>query len=413
MYLASMIHRDRLFDLATRWFADSLEPGDGRFVTEAFIYEFIISSGTVRRFVQDILQLKSREPPRLRRFFFKDELRRAIAEACRAPTARTQELLRNFASRPEEFFPRTPTNLLVATHPDGALAAMVRFKSIRRLAEKASRRIADRLSDEIRATALSLADARARAAGVSLPQLVSPPEIMVEEFESAERIVSHSFRDGPIVLEPRHVRIDDMIGMKFVGSPEELERIERGVREYPDAQVVERTAHEGAYCDVQLLVDLQLPPAGEIIGRHRGRDWSPAQDRGIPPRLLEEDFPAYVETGERTFRCEIILTTFDELVESEFGRSMHEERILQQRSAAPYRGRIARNASFIIEYLLMLAISPAVGVPSLPVKMWGRYLEDAFSAAVWMLFGVPYRQGLTGSFEPELERVMNEIGTPH
>jgi hypothetical protein len=409
VYLASMIHRDRLFRVATRWLADSIEPGDGRFVTELFIYEFIISSGTVRRFMQDILQLQSRETPRPRRLFFKDELRRAIVEACRDPTPRTRELLRRFASRPEEFFPRTPTNLLVATHPDGALAAMLRFKSIRRLAEKASRRIADRLSDEIRAAALSLADARARAAGVALPQLVTPPEAMAEEFASAERTVSHSFKDRRIVLEPHQVWIDDVIGMKFVGRPEELERIERGVREHPHARVVERTVHEGTYCDIQLLVDLQLPPVSEIVERHRGRDWSAVQDRGLPPDVLEKDFPGYVETGDRTFRCEIILTTFDELVESEFGRSMHEERILVQRGAAPYRGRIARNASFIIEYLLMLAISPTVEVAALPVKMWGRYLEDAFSAAVWMLFGV-YRQGLTGSFEPELARVVDEVG---
>lgn len=412
MYLASMIHRDRLFRLVKRWLADSPEPDDGRFITELFIYEFLISSGTVQRLVQDVLQLKSHEAPRLRRFFFKDELRRAIVDACAVPTGRIQELFQDFASRPEEFFPRTPTNLYVATYPNGALAVMVRFKTIRRLAEKASRRIADRLSFEIRRAANALASVRARAIGVPLTQLVSSPETMVEEFAAAERIVSRSFKDQCMVLEPQQAWIDDMIGVKFVGVPEELERIERAVREQPNVRVVERSVHEGRYCDTQLLVDLQLPPVTQIIERHRGRDWSAGRGRGLSPEVLERDFPAYVETGDRTFRCEVILTTFEALVESEFGHSMHEERILEQRSAAPYRGRIARNASFIVEYLLMLAISPTIEVTSIPVKMWGRYLEDAFSSSVWTLFGVPYRQGLTGSFGSELERIMDPNHDP-
>ncbi len=409
MYLASMIHRERLFRIVLRWFGDRVEPGDGRFVTELFLYEFVVSGGTVRRFVGDILQSVSADAPRLRRFLLKDELRRAIVEAAVNPVPRVQELFRLFAQRPEEFFPRTPTNLVVATRADGRLAGMIRFKSIRRLAEKASRRIADRLAAEIRGTALALAETRARTAGVPLAQLVSSPDQMAEEFAAAERIVSHSFKDQRLVLEPHHMRIDDMIGIKFVGTPEELLRIERAVRSHPCAQVVERQVHEGSYCDVQLLVELQLPPVADIIAAQRTRDWSQAAGRGLSAQELADDFPGFVESGARTFRCEIILTTFDELVESEFGRSMHEERIIQQRTAAPYRGRIARNASYLVEYLLMLAISPTTEISALPVKMWGRYLEDAFSAAIWMLFGVPYRQGLTGALELEIGRELDRL----
>jgi len=401
MYLASMIHRDRLFRVTSRWFADALEPDDGRLVTEIFVYEFLVSSDTVQRFANDVLQGGGGAPVRWRRCSFKDELRRAIAEACHSANDRTRELLAMYAARPEEFFPRTPTDLLMASRADTALAGMLRFKSIRRLAEKASRRIADRLSDEINGMARALAGARAHAAGLSLPHLVSSPEKMAEEFASAERIVSQEFRDRCMVLEPRHMTVDDAIGLKFVGSVEELERIESAVRQHPDARVAERSAHTGRYRDIQLLVDLQLPPPAVILARHRGRDWSPARSRGLRPEVLERDFPAYVETGERTIRCEIILTTLDDLVESEFGRCMHEERILQQRGAAPYSGRIARNASFIIEYLLMVAVSPTVEVPALPVKMWGRYLEDAFSSAVWALFGVDHRFGLAAPFEVE------------
>jgi hypothetical protein len=33
--------------------------------------------------------------------------------------------------------------------------------------------------------------------------------------------------------------------------------------------------------------------------------------------------------------------------------------------------------------------------------MWGRYLEDAFSSAVWALYGVDHRFGLAAPLEGE------------
>ena len=53
-----------------------------------------------------------------------------------------------------------------------------------------------------------------------------------------------------------------------------------------------------------------------------------------------------------------------------------------------YSGRIASNASFLMEYMLMLAMSPTLAVGELPIKMWGRYLPDVYSLAVWKLFGI-------------------------
>ena len=84
----------------------------------------------------------------------------------------------------------------------------------------------------------------------------------------------------------------------------------------------------------------------------------------------------------------MILTTHADLVESEFGSCIHEARILEQRAAVTYSGRIASNASFLIEYMLMLALSPTLEVGDLPVKMWGRYLPDVYSMSVWKLFGI-------------------------
>jgi len=390
MYLTGLVHRDRLFGLATRWFSDRVEGGDGRFLTEAFVYESLISSPTSQRFMVEILNRIYPGPLRLQRIYQKDDLREAILTGCPEPTDRMESLFQEYLELPEEFFPRTPVDLVLGIDGEGLLRGAMRIKRVRRVAEKASRRVADRLAGAINQQARGLAEARARAVGIPLHLLTTPPETMNEEFRTAERVVSRAFREQQIRFAPEDLRVDDVIGLKFVGNPAELGRIEQVIAEHPAATIAQREEHHGDYNDINLLVDLRVPPGPRLVRRMEGRDWSFVAGRGLDPDALTRGFGPYVETGDPTFRTEIILTTYEELAESEFGRSIHEKRILDQRQSAPYRGRIAMNAACIIEYLLMLAISPTLEVRSLPVKMWGRYLPDTFSRAVWRLFGVEH-----------------------
>lgn len=402
MYLSGLIHREKLFELALRWFGDWIEPRDGRFLTEVFVFESLISGPTARQFLTDILSTIHPDPYNLRRVYRKDEVRRAIVRSYLDPAPLMQELIEQYKALPEEFFPRTPTDLVMAVGPDERLLGMTRIKRIRRIAEKASRRVADRLAGVIMRSAQSLAELRAEAAGIPLNQLLTPPEVMAEEFAVAERIISQSFRERRVSFKAQDLVINDMIGSKFIGSELELAAIEKAISEYPGAKLIEREVHQGEYNAVNLLIDLHLPPASQIIDRARGCDWSIAAARGLAPEGMDAAFAAYVESGATTFRTEVILTTFEELVESEFGRSIHEERILQQRRNSSYTGRIATNASFIIEYLLMLAMSPSTSLDELPVKMWGRYLPETFSKAVWDLFGIDQGMVLWDTYLPEL-----------
>ena len=109
-----------------------------------------------------------------------------------------------------------------------------------------------------------------------------------------------------------------------------------------------------------------------------------------------------MESCRRTFRVELILTTFEDLVESEFGVGIHEQRILDQRDLASEHGRIARNASFIIEYMLRLAISPTVTIDHLPIKIWGRYIRDTVDHSLRRL---TVRSPSTGSFPRSTSRI--------
>jgi hypothetical protein len=387
MYLTGLIHRRKLLDVTMRWLADDCRPGDGRFATEVFIFEKLISTPTGREFLQDINRAVRPGPVTSRRIAIKDDLRKAIVSASNPSSRHAWELFDRFAALPEEFFPGTPADFILTFGDDGALLGMVRFKRIRRIAEKASRRIADNLAGAIRKAAASLKGPR-RSGGLAenCDGLVTP-ELSPAMIDLAEREVGRRFREYGLSFEPGHMRIDDLMGFKFVGTESELERIEAAIREHPRVRGVEREVHRGRYNDINLLVDLELPPAVEIIDRMRGWDWSEAGYRGLDEGTLRRDFPGYVESGERTFRAEVILTTFEELVESEFGSAIHEQRVVEQRSSSAYAGRLAQNASFIVEYLLNLAISPTVEVERLPVKLWGRYLPDLYSQAVWSLYG--------------------------
>ena len=49
----------------------------------------------------------------------------------------------------------------------------------------------------------------------------------------------------------------------------------------------------------------------------------------------------------------------------------------------------------------MLAISPSIEVDTIPVKMWGRYLPDTLSIAIWKLWGVELGVRTASSFLPD------------
>lgn len=394
MHVTGLIHRDRLFDLSIRWLTDRLDPGDGLFLTRVFVFESLISAPSALGFMRDVARALDPGPYCMDRFRSKDEVRKLIEHACPEPGPRATELFQRFRKNPEEFFPRTPVDLIAATLRTGEIVGMMRVKQLRRIADKASRRVADKLAREIWQTARLLAEGRARASGVRLDELVSTTRDMEEEFFESERAISLAFKENEILFEKRDLRVDDVMAVKFVGTPEKLFDVEKAIHEHPMASIAEREVHTGRYNDVNLLVDIQLPPIGEITDRMKDFDWSFAAPRGLDPSTCDADFAAYLESGARTFRIEVILTTLEELIESEFGRSTHEERILSQRHEATYSGRIAQNASAIINYMLLLALSSRTTVEQIPIKMWGRYLEDTIALSIDELFGVAQGQSM-------------------
>jgi hypothetical protein len=382
MYLTGLTHRDRLFDIACRWLADRVEPKDGRTLTEIFAFERAITAPSVRALVADLSRTLRPGSLALKRVTNKDAVREAILAAVMDPSPRARQLIERYRRQPEEFFPRTPVHMSLINREDGTLAGMVRRKRIRRIAEKVSRYVARQLAGEIDEAARRLAADRARSAGIPLDRMVSTPVEMRSDFTEAERQVATRIRSMEVTLDPELQQVDDVIGVKLIATPEEIERLEVALDEREHTWAFHRKVHEGSYVGTHYLVEIELPPVDRIVDGLRGIDWSFAAGRGLSVFDLESEFYEYVSTGSRTFSLELILTTIDDLVESEFGRGIHEVRILEQRDRAGYSGRIAQNASWIIEYMLCHAISPTAVVEEIPIKIWGRYLRDTLYYAV-------------------------------
>jgi hypothetical protein len=382
-----LTHRDRLFDVAARWLADRLQPADGQIVTEIFAFERAITAPVVRHFVADLCRTCHHGDLYMERISSKDQIREAIVDAAAHPSSRVAELIDWYRQLPEEFFPRTPVRMSLVTLRNGKLAAIVRRKRIRRIADKVSRRIADQLSGEIDAVARALAASRPRHHNTAPPPGISPSGIPAAVGGAAERLVADRIRSGRLSLAPEKNRVDDVIGVKIIGTPTELETIERSLDSLEYTWAFQREVHAGSYEGIHYLVDLELPSNETILSQMAGIDWSFAGGRGLEIQDLGCRFRSYIESCSRTFRVELILTTFEDLVESEFGVSIHEQRILDQRDLASDFGRIAVNASSIIEYMLRLATSPNVDIDFLPIKIWGRYIRDTVSHAIANLGG--------------------------
>jgi hypothetical protein len=375
MYLSGLTHRDRLFDVAMRWLADRLHRDDGRVLTEIFAFERAITAPTVRRFVADLCRVCRREDLYLERTTNKDQLREAIVAAAAHPTSRVAELIDWYRQLPEEFFPRTPVRMSIITLRNGRLAAVIRRKRIRRIADKVSRRVAAQLTAEVESVARALTASRPR----SVEGVINndrPPSAPAGIRGAAERLVADRIRSGRIILDPDKQRVDDVIGAKVIVGENEIPRIEAALDHLDYAWAHHREVHDGCYRGIHYLVDLELPPDQVILDNMRAIDWSFAAGRGLPVSELGWRFRDYLESCNRTFQVELILTTYEDLVESEFGICIHEQRILDQRDVASDYSRLAQNASSIMEYMLRLATSPTVDIDELPFKIWGRYIRD-------------------------------------
>ncbi|MEM1008956.1 MAG: hypothetical protein AAGJ35_08105, partial [Myxococcota bacterium] len=79
----------------------------------------------------------------------------------------------------------------------------------------------------------------------------------------------------------------------------------------------------------------------------------------------------------------------EEMLESEIGRTMHEDRIVEQRTHQVYRGHLARNVRFLMEFIFACGIAPCTSISAIPIHVWIQYMPDTFDEVMNDLLGIP------------------------
>jgi hypothetical protein len=230
---------------------------------------------------------------------------------------------------------------------------------------------------------------RAKDHNLTLEELITPKNLMELEFVKAEKDIAKMFKDNNIRLDKSDLEIHDVGGVKIVASEEKLSLLEKELSEQLNIRVNDRESFSGNYQATSLVIEVEWNP-DHVCRRYMDlRAWKKYLNRGLPETELKKGLEPLLEGSKPTLKLELILSTFPDMVESELGNSLHEERIVAQRDNKLYRGYIPMNVEFLIEYLLAVGVCPHTSIEKLPIKIWGRYLPDTVIDHIRALYGMP------------------------
>ena len=389
MYLTSFIHRNALFNIAERWFCNRPESGDGRSLTEILICDGFVVKETLAVLTERLLDMTHRRPFHQKPIRSKGELRDIICGDDQGAEPRVAELFRRYRENPDYYYREAPTNSMVYLDEQNHLLGSFRIKRPKRIAEKANRRIADWIFGKVIAQAQEMARERARQSGVPLDGFVTPYEEMLREFIRAEEFIAGSFRDGSIKFDRAALTIQDVGAIKIIAGNNELQQLEKVLIQTPDIAVLEREDFNGKYKAANLILEVPWDSAYVCQRYRESRAWERYLDRGISEDDLKKGLEQFLGDVEPKINIEVILSTFPDMVESEFGSSIHEERIIAQRDDKHYRGYIPMNVEFLVESLFAVGFSPKIDIDRVPIKLWGRYLPETLSSYIRQLYNLP------------------------
>ena len=388
----SFLHREVLSDIIRRWMYDEARPSDADLITRLVHFNHIYVSRYLDFFAGRIFwELHPHSFSRTVQI--KGDLKDALVADPPCGNERIDELILDYRQNSGRFYRETPfLGTLYFTRRNG-LAAYVgssRIKRARRLAEKSARRIIDRIFDKIKEHADTLADERARLLGIPRERLLTAPADMTEEFLIAEKRLLDDLREKrPIAEDGGILAINDVAGVKVVLEAPEQPKLIELLGRFPDSEIVEEEIHTGRYNATNLLIRFR-PPREKILLRPLGPGiLNVMQGRGVPPGETNRSFTEFVRSGEEAVLLEIIFSDYQEMLESEIGRCIHEDRIIEQRLRQQYRGPLARNIEYLLEYLFVFPASRRQELGELPIKIWNRYLPDYFDEVLKQLFHIP------------------------
>ncbi|MFH1491677.1 MAG: hypothetical protein ABII06_22425 [Pseudomonadota bacterium] len=382
MYLTAFLHRDVFFEIANRWLSNQLRPEDPLQITRIISYDSFVAWTTQLSFIDALSASLSHRPIHRKTISSKKELKDLICQAETPKTARIAKLIDEYMKTPEFFYIGSPFVGYIYHYTPSDILCISRLKRVRRIAEKSSRYAKMHIFDQIHA--------EAREISRKWPQPTStldglPAALLTE----AERVITDRIKEQGLSLPLESMTIKDVLGMKIIDRGYGEKGLESTISGLTGARIVEKENHTGRYNAVHYVVELDVHKKQMINEFSALESTLHFTQRGLPADGLREDFSAFITTGADRIQVDLIFTSFDELIESEIGRSIHENRIFEQRQQKRYYGNILNSIEYIIEYLFAVGLSPATEIGEIPIKIWGRYLPDTLSHQIRELYQMP------------------------
>lgn len=388
----AFLHRDALSDVIRRWMYDQVRPEDADLVVRLVHFNRVFASRYLDIFARSIFAglypdtLSSAPVER------KGDLKDALVATPPYRNERIDALIDDYRRYPGRFYRETPFNGTLYFTTENGLKRYVgssRIKRVRRLAEKSARRIIDLMFDRIKRHADMMANGRALLLGITRQELLTAPMEMAEEFLRAEnRLVEDLREQRPIAGDGEVPPINDVVGIKVILEQSEEKKLHELLSKADGCRVVEAERHSGRYNATNIVVRF-APPKNEILSMPLEDDsLRIMQAYGYSPYEANHAFREFVLSGEDDVLVEIIVSGYQEILESEVGRSMHEDRIIEQRLKQQYRGPLAKNIGYLLEYIFVLPAAGHREQCELPIKLWNRYLPDYFDEVLKGLFRI-------------------------
>lgn len=391
------LHRERLNDIVNRWFLNIFDSGDPFAIKQiinfnAISLKFYLEKLSLRIFKrlhsQPIIKIPIRQ---------KYQLKNAIVENPITMTPRIKNLIELYQLFPENYYLETPIEGNIYYILSGGQKIFIganRMKRIKRIAEKCSRKIIDLLFSEILKRAEMKAEERAKRLGIDVKYLISSIQEMEEEFIESEKELQRLIKEKMYPIADYKIDINDVGGIKIIDTRNNMDEIVKIIEEFPFMKIREIEQHKGNYNATNIIADyyinkdeiVQNPPPDTILHILEGR--------GMNRFDISRYWRNFFYSAEDYLSIEFIISSYEDLIESEIGISMHENMIIHFRQKQEYIGLLAKNVEYLLEYLFQFAISPKTNLKDIPIKLWGKYFPDYFEILKRGLYGIPSEFGI-------------------
>ena len=388
----SYLHRSTLNNIIRRWMYGEVYSSDADLINRIVHFNNIYVSRYLNLFSEAVFNGLLKSDLYAKSAFLKGDLKDIIVLHPPYHNERIDELIFNYQNDPGRFYRETPFHAtLFFIQRDGfeAYIGSSRIKRVHRLAEKAARRIIDRMFDTIKMHADTLAEDRARRLGIRRDQLFTSQEEMIEEFLRAENRLLEDLRYGRPIHDTENMVINDVAGIKVILEDSQQHNIITLLNNMDNCEIVEEEKHSGKYNATNLLLRYSPPKDRMLVKPLNHKIINIMQKKGLNPSETKQAFADFVMSGEDSIYLEIIVSDYEEMLESEIGRCMHEDRIIEQRHRQQYSGHLAKNIEYLMEYLFTFPASPRADLGELPIRIWNHYLPDYFEDIVRKLFQIP------------------------